>query len=117
MSLWLVLGGVANRRSRRTNAVGVGPVKMNQMLFWFWDVDEHARDKLKWVDRLAVVDIVARFGLINKGASIRDDNEVETDSLARVASSKRGDGVLRSRSRRNRRSLWRKTSSALCVST
>ena len=39
---------------------------MNQMLFWFWDVDEHTRDKLKWVDRLAVVDIVASFGLINK---------------------------------------------------
>jgi len=66
LMLWLLFCGVANRRSRRTNAVGVGPVKMNQMLFGFWDVDEHARDKLKWVDRLAVVDIVASFGLINK---------------------------------------------------
>ena len=36
------------------------------MLFGFWDVDEHACDKLKWVDRLGVVDIVASFGLINK---------------------------------------------------
>ncbi len=44
---------------------------MNQMLFGLWDVDKHARDKLKWVDRLAVVDIVAGLGLINKEPRFR----------------------------------------------
>ncbi len=44
---------------------------MNQMLFRLRYVDEHARDKLKWVDRLAVVDIVAGLGLINKEPRFR----------------------------------------------
>ncbi len=39
---------------------------MNQVFFGHWNVYEHARDKLKRVDRLPVVDIVAGFGLINK---------------------------------------------------
>jgi len=39
---------------------------MNQMLVGLWDVDEHSGEKLERVDRLAVVDIVAGFGLINE---------------------------------------------------
>ena len=44
---------------------------MNQMSLGLWNVDEHTRDKLKWVDRLAVVDIVSGFGLINKELRFR----------------------------------------------
>ncbi len=44
---------------------------MNQMFLGLWNVDEHAREKLKWVDRLAVVDIVAGFALINKEPRFR----------------------------------------------
>ena len=36
------------------------------MLVGLWDVDEHSGEKLERVDRLAVVDIVAGFGLINE---------------------------------------------------
>ena len=39
---------------------------MNPMLVGLWDVDEHSGEKLERVDRLAVVDIVAGFGLINE---------------------------------------------------
>ena len=53
-------------RCRRTNAVCVGSVKMNQMFFGLWGVDEHPCNKLERVDRLAVVDIVSGFGLVNK---------------------------------------------------
>ena len=44
---------------------------MNQMLVGLWDVDEHAGEKLERVDRLAVVDIVACFGLINEEPRFR----------------------------------------------
>ena len=47
---------------------------MNQMLVGLWDVDEHPGEKLERplrVDRLAVVDIVAGFGLINKEPRFR----------------------------------------------
>jgi len=52
-------------RCRRTNAVCVGSVKMNQMFFRLWGVDEHRCNKLERVDRLAVVDMVSGFGLVN----------------------------------------------------
>ncbi len=44
---------------------------MNQMLVGLWDVDEHARDKLRWVDRLVVVDIVSGFGFMNEEPRFR----------------------------------------------
>ena len=44
---------------------------MNQMFLGLWNVDEHTRDKLKWVDRLFVVDIVSGFWLINKEPRFR----------------------------------------------
>ena len=44
---------------------------MNQMLLGLWDVDEHARDKLRWVDRLVVVDIVSGFGFMNEEPRFR----------------------------------------------
>ena len=44
---------------------------MNQMLVGLWDVDEHSGEKLERVDRLAVVDIVACFGLINEETRLR----------------------------------------------
>ncbi len=44
---------------------------MNQMLVGLWDVDEHSGEKLERVDRLAVVDIVAGFGLINEETRLR----------------------------------------------
>ncbi len=50
---------------------------MNQMLFGLWDVDEHARDKIERVDRLAVVDIVAGFGLINEETRLRMTGQVD----------------------------------------
>ena len=58
-------------RSRRTNAVGIGAVKMNQVFFGLWNVYEHARDKIERVDRLAVVGIVSGFGLIDEEAGFR----------------------------------------------
>ncbi len=50
---------------------------MNQMFLGLWNVDEHTRDKLKWVDRLAVVDIVAGFGLINEETRLRMTGQVD----------------------------------------
>ncbi len=44
---------------------------MNQVFFGLWNVYEHARDKLKRVDRLAVVNIVSGFGLINEEPRFR----------------------------------------------
>jgi len=44
---------------------------MNQMFVGLWNVDEHPCDKLERVDRLAVVDIVSGFGLINEEAGFR----------------------------------------------
>ncbi len=44
---------------------------MNQGFFGFWNVYEHARDKLERVDRLAVVNIVSGFGLINEEPRFR----------------------------------------------
>ena len=44
---------------------------MNQMFLGLWNVYEHPRDKLEWVDRLAVVGIVSGFGLIDEEAGFR----------------------------------------------
>ncbi len=44
---------------------------MNEMLVGLWDVDEHPCEKLERVDRLAVVDIVSGFGLINEETRFR----------------------------------------------
>ena len=44
---------------------------MNQMLVGLWDVDEHSGEKLERVDRPAVIDIVAGFGLINEETRLR----------------------------------------------
>jgi len=44
---------------------------MNQMLLELWDMDEHLCDKIEWVDRLAVVDIVSGLGLINEDPRFR----------------------------------------------
>ncbi len=44
---------------------------MNQMLVGLGDVDEHSGKKLERVDRLAVVDIVACFGLITEEPRFR----------------------------------------------
>ena len=53
---------------------------MNQMLVGLWDVDEHPGEKLERplrVDRLAVVDIVAGFGLINEETRLRMTGQVD----------------------------------------
>ncbi len=55
-------------RHRGARAVGVGAIKMNQVLVGLGDVDEHAGYKLKRVDGLAVADILPGFGLINEEA-------------------------------------------------
>ena len=44
---------------------------MDQVFFGLWNVYEHARDKLERVDRLAVVNIVSGFGLINEEPRFR----------------------------------------------
>lgn len=44
---------------------------MNQMFLGLWNVYEHPRDKLEWVDRLAVVGVVSGFGLIDEEAGFR----------------------------------------------
>ncbi len=64
----LVLLGVASMRHGGANAVGVGPIKMNQVLVGLGDVDEHAGEKFERVERLAVVDLLSGFGLINEEA-------------------------------------------------
>ncbi len=50
---------------------------MNQMFVGLWDVDEHSGEKLERVDRLAVVDIVAGFGLINEETRLRMTGQVD----------------------------------------
>jgi len=50
---------------------------MNEMLVGLWDVDEHSGEKLERVDRLAVVDIVAGFGLINEETRLRMTGQVD----------------------------------------
>ncbi len=53
---------------------------MNPMLVGLWDVDEHSGETLERplrVDRLAVVDIVAGFGLINEETRLRMTGQVD----------------------------------------
>ncbi len=61
---------------------------MNQMLVGLWDVDEHPGEKLERplrVVRLAVVDIVAGFGLINEETRLRMTGQEEDFSGRRVS--------------------------------
>ena len=59
-------GRVVSKRSRRTQAVGIGPVEMDEMLSSLGDMDEHSSQELQGVEKRLVIDLVAGFWLVEE---------------------------------------------------
>lgn len=59
-------GRVVLKLSRRTQAVGIGPVEMDEMLSGLGDMDEHSCHELQGVKERLVIDFVAGFWLVEE---------------------------------------------------
>src|SRR3989304_3052394 len=51
-------GRVVSKHSRRTQAVGIAPLKMDEMFSGLGDMDKHSSHELQGVEKLLVIDLV-----------------------------------------------------------